>query len=194
MLHTLYQRNVRARTQFFVKWMALDLVRDASAPVLGVTALEMETGEVMVLTRARRFSRPAGRADLLLHDKAFICTGDGLGMAARAGFLSKTWSSGVSPDGRRGAGVLITEGVLGEVATSQQGGASASWSATPEPEDLHRATCRFARHGDRDQEGRGAGRRRLPAAATRPSRPGGIEKRLPGIGENARRNSPTSTR
>src|SRR5204863_3627984 len=35
MLHTLYQRNVRARTQFFVEWMALDLLRDASGQVLG---------------------------------------------------------------------------------------------------------------------------------------------------------------
>ena len=39
MLHTLYQRNVRARTQFFVEWMALDLVRDADGDVLGVVAL-----------------------------------------------------------------------------------------------------------------------------------------------------------
>ncbi len=46
MLHTLYQRNVRANTQFFVEWMALDLIRDSSGQVLGVTALEMETGEV----------------------------------------------------------------------------------------------------------------------------------------------------
>ncbi len=49
MLHTLYQRNVRARTQFFVEWMALDLMRDAEGAVVGVVALEMETGDVMVL-------------------------------------------------------------------------------------------------------------------------------------------------
>src|SRR5437667_11245447 len=53
MLHTLYQRNVRARTQFFVEWMALDLVRDASGQVLGVTALEMETGGGLVLHAGR---------------------------------------------------------------------------------------------------------------------------------------------
>ena len=35
MLHTLYQRNVRAHTQFFVEWMALDLIRDADGDVLG---------------------------------------------------------------------------------------------------------------------------------------------------------------
>src|SRR4029077_4288515 len=49
MLHTLYQRNVRVSTRFLVEWMALDLLRDASGQVLGVIAMEMETGEVSVL-------------------------------------------------------------------------------------------------------------------------------------------------
>ena len=57
MLHTLYQRNVRANTLFLVEWMALDLIRDASGQVLGVTALEMETGEVYILeARATLFA------------------------------------------------------------------------------------------------------------------------------------------
>ena len=49
MLHTLYQQNVRARTTFFVEWMALDLIRDADGDVVGVTALEMETGDIYIL-------------------------------------------------------------------------------------------------------------------------------------------------
>jgi succinate dehydrogenase / fumarate reductase flavoprotein subunit len=49
MLHTLYQQNVKARTSFFVEWMALDLIRDAEGDVVGVTALEMETGDLHVL-------------------------------------------------------------------------------------------------------------------------------------------------
>ena len=49
LLHTLYQRNVRARTQFFVEWMALDILRNADGDCVGVIALEMETGEVMIL-------------------------------------------------------------------------------------------------------------------------------------------------
>ena len=49
MLHTLYQQNVQARTTFFVEWMALDLIRDGEGDVVGVTALEMETGETYVL-------------------------------------------------------------------------------------------------------------------------------------------------
>ena len=48
MLHTLYQQNVKARTNFFVEWMALDLIRDADGDVVGVTALEMETGELHI--------------------------------------------------------------------------------------------------------------------------------------------------
>src|SRR5438034_1610660 len=56
MLHTLYQRNVMTNTQFFVEWMALDLVRDEDGDVLGVTALEMETGETYLLQgRATQF-------------------------------------------------------------------------------------------------------------------------------------------
>src|SRR5258706_7740482 len=50
MLHTLYQQNVRANTQFLVEWMALDLIRDPQdGAIVGVTALEMETGEVSIL-------------------------------------------------------------------------------------------------------------------------------------------------
>src|SRR3546814_14880557 len=49
MLHTLYQRNVAARTQFFVEWMALALLRNEAGDVLGGTALDMETGEIHVM-------------------------------------------------------------------------------------------------------------------------------------------------
>ncbi|MBM3342931.1 MAG: succinate dehydrogenase flavoprotein subunit [Betaproteobacteria bacterium] len=116
MLHTLYQRNVRARTQFFVEWMALDLVRDAEGRVLGVTALEMETGEVMILkARATLFATGGAGRIYSASTNAFINTGDGLGMAARAGIPLEDmefWQ--FHPTGVAGAGVLITEGVRGE--------------------------------------------------------------------------------
>src|SRR5436309_6667764 len=115
-LHTLYQRNVRARTQFFVEWMALDLIRDAGGQVLGVTALEMETGEVMILhARATLFATGGAGRIFSSTTNAFICTGDGLGMAARAGIPLEDmefWQ--FHPTGVAGAGVLITEGVRGE--------------------------------------------------------------------------------
>jgi succinate dehydrogenase / fumarate reductase flavoprotein subunit len=86
MLHTLYQRNVLARTQFFVEWMALDLIRDAQGRVLGVTALEMESGDTCIF-QAKATLFATGGAGRIYHSStnAFINTGDGLGMAARAG-------------------------------------------------------------------------------------------------------------
>ena len=116
MLHTLYQRNVRARTQFFVEWMALDLVRDADGDVLGVVALEMETGEVVILQAKATLLATGGAGRIFAAStNAFINTGDGLGMAARAGIPLEDmefWQ--FHPTGVAGAGVLITEGVRGE--------------------------------------------------------------------------------
>jgi succinate dehydrogenase / fumarate reductase flavoprotein subunit len=116
MLHTLYQRNVRARTQFFVEWMALDLVRDAEGDVLGVVALEMETGEAMILQAKATLIATGGAGRIFAAStNAFINTGDGLGMAARAGVPLEDmefWQ--FHPTGVYGAGVLITEGVRGE--------------------------------------------------------------------------------
>jgi succinate dehydrogenase / fumarate reductase flavoprotein subunit len=116
MLHTLYQRNVRARTQFFVEWMALDLIRDADGDVLGVTALEMETSEVMILqAKATLFATGGAGRIFAASTNAFINTGDGLGMAARAGIPLEDmefWQ--FHPTGVAGAGILITEAVRGE--------------------------------------------------------------------------------
>ena len=116
MLHTLYQRNVRARTQFFVEWMALDLIRDAEGEVLGVAALEMESGEVMLLqAKATLFATGGAGRIFAASTNAFINTGDGLGMAARAGIPLEDmefWQ--FHPTGVAGAGILITEAVRGE--------------------------------------------------------------------------------
>ncbi|MGD2139241.1 MAG: succinate dehydrogenase flavoprotein subunit, partial [Burkholderiales bacterium] len=116
MLHTLYQRNVRANTHFFVEWMALDLVRDASGQVVGVTAMEMETGEVYIFhSRAVLFATGGAGRVYASSTNAYINTGDGLGMAARAGIPLEDmefWQ--FHPTGVAGAGVLITEGVRGE--------------------------------------------------------------------------------
>jgi succinate dehydrogenase / fumarate reductase, flavoprotein subunit len=117
MLHTLYQQNVRANTQFFVEWMALDLIRDPQdGAVLGVTALEMETGEVyMFQAKATLFATGGSCRIFYASTNAFINTGDGLGMAARAGIpLEDMEFYQFHPTGVYGAGVLITEGVRGE--------------------------------------------------------------------------------
>jgi succinate dehydrogenase / fumarate reductase flavoprotein subunit len=117
MLHTLYQQNVRLNTQFFVEWMALDIIRDPQdGAVLGVTALEMETGEVVLFqAKATLFATGGSGRIFYASTNAFINTGDGLGMAARAGFpLEDMEFYQFHPTGVYGAGVLITEGVRGE--------------------------------------------------------------------------------
>jgi len=116
LLHTLYQRNVRANTQFFIEWMGLDLIRDEQGVVLGVTALEIETGEVMALqARAVLLATGGGGRVFQASTNAFINTGDGLGMAARSGIPLEDmefWQ--FHPTGVYGAGVLISEAVRGE--------------------------------------------------------------------------------
>jgi len=117
MLHTLYQQNVRANTQFFVEWMALDLIRDPQdGAVLGVTALEMETGEVAIFQAKATLLATGGAGRIFFSStNAFINTGDGLGMVARAGLpLEDMEFYQFHPTGVYGAGVLITEGVRGE--------------------------------------------------------------------------------
>ena len=116
LLHTLYQQNVKANTNFFIEWMALDLIRDEDGDVLGVTAMEIETGEVMMLhARATLFATGGAGRIFSASTNAFINTGDGLGMAARAGIpLEDMEFFQFHPTGVHGAGVLITEGVRGE--------------------------------------------------------------------------------
>ena len=118
MLHTLYQQNVKARTQFFVEWMALDLIRDAEGDVLGVVALEMETGEVHILEGRSTLLATGGAGRIYAAStNAFINTGDGMGMAVRAGLPLEDmefWQ--FHPTAVAGVGVLLTEGCRGEGA------------------------------------------------------------------------------
>ena len=174
MLHTLYQRTSRARTQFFVEWMALDLIRDAEGDVLGVTALEMETGELHD-PQAKATMLATGGAGRIFaaSTNAFINTGDGLGMAARAGLPLEDmefWQ--FHPTGVAGAGVLITEGVRGEGGILlQQQRRALHGALRADAEGPRAARLRLALDGPGDQ---GRARLRpeqgLRAARTRPSR------------------------
>ena len=118
MLHTLYQQNVQAKTTFFVEWMAQDLIMDADGDCVGVTAIEMETGEVHIFEAKTTLLATGGAGRIFAAStNAFINTGDGLGMAARAGIALEDmefWQ--FHPTGVHGAGVLLTEGCRGEGA------------------------------------------------------------------------------
>ncbi|MFZ2314864.1 MAG: succinate dehydrogenase flavoprotein subunit [Gammaproteobacteria bacterium] len=116
MLHTLYQKNVEAKAKFFNEWFAIDLVRAANGAIAGVTALCIETGEV-VFIHARATILATGGAGRIFSSttNAHICTGDGFGMALRAGLPLQDmefWQ--FHPTGIYGSGSLISESVRGE--------------------------------------------------------------------------------
>ena len=118
MLHTLYQQNIKEKTSFFVEWLAMDLIRDAAGDVVGVTAIEMESGDVHIFEAKTTLLATGGAGRIFAAStNAFINTGDGLGMAARAGIPLEDmefWQ--FHPTGVAGAGVLLTEGCRGEGA------------------------------------------------------------------------------
>lgn len=115
MLHTLYQKNVYAKTRFFNEWFAVDIVKTPSG-VAGVTAICIETGEVVfVKARATIFATGGAGRIFASTTNAHICTGDGLGMVLRAGYPLQDmefWQ--FHPTGIYGAGILISESVRGE--------------------------------------------------------------------------------
>lgn len=116
LLHTLYQANVKAKTQFFNEWFVLDLVKLSNGSIAGVTALCMETGEVAFF-HAKATILATGGAGRIYESttNAHINTGDGIGMALRAGVPVQDmefWQ--FHPTGIAGAGVLVTEGCRGE--------------------------------------------------------------------------------
>ena len=191
MLHTLYQANLKAHTQFFIEWMALELVRGADGTVLGVTALEMETGEVMMLQAKATVLATGGAGRIYAAStNAFINTGDGLGMAARAGIPLEDmefWQ--FHPTGVAGAGVLITEGVRGEGGyLLNKDGERFMERYAPNAKDLASRDVVSRAMATEIKEGRGAGKE-ADSILLKLDHLGEevINKRLPGIREIARK-------
>ncbi|MDC0931339.1 succinate dehydrogenase flavoprotein subunit [Methylophilaceae bacterium] len=116
MLHTLYQKNIELKTQFFIEWVGLDLIRDEDGDVLGIIGLELETGDLGIFHAKNTIFATGGAGRIFqASTNAFINTGDGLGMAARANISLEDmefWQ--FHPTGILGAGVLVTEAVRGE--------------------------------------------------------------------------------
>ncbi|MDX9873933.1 MAG: succinate dehydrogenase flavoprotein subunit [Spongiibacteraceae bacterium] len=116
LLHTLYQGNMKNNTVFFNEWFAVDIVKNQDGAVVGVLAICIETGElVYVKSRATVFATGGAGRIYASTTNAHINTGDGVGMALRAGFPVQDiemWQ--FHPTGIAGAGVLVTEGCRGE--------------------------------------------------------------------------------
>jgi succinate dehydrogenase / fumarate reductase flavoprotein subunit len=116
LLHTLYQQNLKAKTHIFSEWFALDFVKNSQNRISGVTAMSIETGEV-VFFQSRVCILATGGAGRIYQSttNAFINTGDGFGMALRAGVPlqdMEMWQ--FHPTGIAGSGTLVTEGCRGE--------------------------------------------------------------------------------
>ena len=116
LLHTLYQNNVRTETNFYNEWFAIDLVKTSTGAIAGVVALCIGTGE-LAFFHSRITMLATGGAGRIFESttNAHINTGDGLGMALRAGLPVQDiemWQ--FHPTGIPGGGTLITEGVRGE--------------------------------------------------------------------------------
>ncbi len=116
LLHTLYQANVKADTTFLNEWFAVDMVKNQDGVVVGVIALCMETGEVVHVSSKATVVATGGAGRIYASTtNALMCTGDGIGMALRAGVPVQDiemWQ--FHPTGIAGAGTLVTEGCRGE--------------------------------------------------------------------------------
>jgi succinate dehydrogenase / fumarate reductase flavoprotein subunit len=116
LLHTLYQQNLKAKTHIFSEWLALDIVQNDQKRIVGVTAMCIETGELAFFhTRVCIFATGGAGRIYQSTTNALINTGDGFGMALRAGFPlqdMEMWQ--FHPTGIAGSGVLVTEGCRGE--------------------------------------------------------------------------------
>ena len=116
LLHTLYQANLEAGTSFLNEWFAIDLVLNAKKQVTGVIAFEIESGDIFYIKSKATVLATGGAGRIYASTtNALINSGDGIGMALRAGFPVQDiemWQ--FHPTGIYGAGTLVTEGCRGE--------------------------------------------------------------------------------
>ncbi len=115
-LHTLYQQNIQARTHFFDEYFAIDLISDDDGNVLGAVALEIASGEPIIIEARCTLLATGGAAQIFrTNTNARINTGDGMAMVLRAGMpLQDMEFFQFHPTGIAGKGMLITEGARGE--------------------------------------------------------------------------------
>ena len=115
-LHSLYQQNIRAKTHFFDEYFAVDLIKDDDGHVLGAVIFNIQDGQIMVIEAKTTLLATGGAGQLFkTTTNALINTGDGMGMAMRAGIpLQDMEFFQFHPTGIAGRGMLITEGARGE--------------------------------------------------------------------------------
>ena len=115
-LHSLYQQNLAAKTNFFDEYYALDLLIHETGAVVGVLALEAATGELLLLDSKTVLLATGGAGQIFkTTTNALANTGDGMAMALRAGVpLQDMEFFQFHPTGIAGKGMLLSEGARGE--------------------------------------------------------------------------------
>ncbi|MCL1633495.1 succinate dehydrogenase flavoprotein subunit [Luteimonas sp. SX5] len=189
-LHTLYQQSLKHDARFFIEYFALDLIMDEHGACRGVLALDMAEG-TLHLFRAHGVVLATGGYGRAYFSatSAHTCTGDGGGMALRAGLgLQDMEFVQFHPTGVYGAGVLITEGVRGEggILRNDKGERFMERYA-PNAKDLASRDVVSRSMTIEIREGRGVGPKKdhIHLDLTHLD-PKDIHEKLPGIAESAR--------
>jgi succinate dehydrogenase / fumarate reductase flavoprotein subunit len=115
-LHALYQQCLKHGTEFFVEYLALDLLMDEDGACRGLLAWNMEDGALHRFRAHSTVLATGGYGRVYFScTAAHACTGDGNAMALRAGLpLEDMEFTQFHPSGVYGSGCLITEGARGE--------------------------------------------------------------------------------
>ena len=116
LLHTLYQQSLKARAEFFIEYFAIDLLMTKDGECRGVLAWDLQGGQLHRFRAQQVILATGGYGRAYFScTSAHTCTGDGMGMALRAGLpLQDPEFVQFHPTGIYGAGCLITEGARGE--------------------------------------------------------------------------------
>ncbi|GAB1596238.1 succinate dehydrogenase flavoprotein subunit [Lysobacter claricitrinus] len=189
-LHTLYQQSLAHDAQFFIEYFALDLIMDADGACRGVLALDMAAGTLHLFRSHGTVLATGGYGRAYFSaTSAHTCTGDGGGMALRAGLAMQDMEFvQFHPTGIYGAGCLITEGVRGEggILRNSQGERFMERYA-PSVKDLAPRDMVSRAMTMEIREGRGVGEHKdhilLDLTHLGPEV---IHEKLPGIAESAR--------
>jgi succinate dehydrogenase / fumarate reductase flavoprotein subunit len=114
-LHTLYGQSLRHNAEFYIEYFAIDLLI-TDGRCTGVVCWKLDDGTIHVFNARMVVLATGGYSRAFFSATgAHTCTGDGGGMAARAGLpLQDMEFVQFHPTGIYGSGCLITEGARGE--------------------------------------------------------------------------------